>query len=144
MSIVYVTQQPLTTTAPPITTHPSILNPNRSHHQTSHDSNLKPKQTPNYNLKKKKKKKKQTHHRVSVTQPLSTTAPPITTHLSFSNPNRSNQTSHDSHLRPKQNPNQRIKKNTHTHNGNSTRLTLQPSFPLIVTQQSPSTIHHDS
>jgi len=53
-----VTQQPPRTTAPPITTHPSISNPNHSHHQTSHYSHLKPKQTTNY-LKKK------THRRAS-------------------------------------------------------------------------------
>ena len=72
-------------------------------------------------------------------QPLSTTAPPITTHPSSLNPNRSNHQT--SHLRPKQNPNQKIFKNTHTHNGNSTKLTLQPPSPLIMTQQLPFTIH---
>ena len=71
-------------------------------------------------------------------QPLSTTAPPITTLPSSSNPNCSNhQTSHDSHLRPKQNPNikkeKKEKKKPYIHNNSSTKLTLQPLSPLIVT-----------
>lgn len=33
---------------------------------------------------------------------------------------------------------------SYIHNGSSTKLTLQPPSPLIVTQQSPSTIQRDS
>ena len=40
-----VTQQPPSTTTPPITAHSSSSNPNGSNHPTSHHSHLKPEQT---------------------------------------------------------------------------------------------------
>jgi len=109
------------------TTQSSIYQLNQS--TTQHHTSKRPKS-------KKFQNKTQTHngeHRV-VQQLPSTTAPPITTHSSSSNLNSSKHpTSHDSHLKPKQNQ-IKLKKKIHTHDG---------KFHLIVTLQPLPTTYHD-